>query len=372
MAEPSWLRDFRACAWRTVSLDAISMAALAAEVESGHPGDAIVRSCQRLEAYGFGPCSCGAPLRLAGREALGRLAAVAAGLESVVLGEAQIAGQVRAAFTSARGPLRAAADLALAAARDGRKSLPAQSHAGHLLDRALSLAGAAKRGRLLVLGTGALGRLIARRAAELGFEVTLSGRRDPGEGLPFVPLAEAPGVRADIVAGCLGSGAGAIDVRAFAAARLFIDLGTPRNFTSAPGAAIVTLADMLDDEARRPHAMALRARLRDTVETALERRLASATEDASHPIGRFRLAAEHARQQALARALARHPGADAAAVDRALRSAANRLLHPLTAGLRRTGNLSLAERLADGFERLAAEGPDHQQPAPAGTAGTTP
>ncbi|MCX7616819.1 hypothetical protein [Tepidiforma sp.] len=370
MPEPSWLPDLRVCAWRTVSLDALSMPALTRHAESAHPADALVQSCQRLEAYGFGPCACGAPLSLRGRAALERLAAVTAGLDSVVLGEEQIAGQVRTAFREARGPLRAAADLALAAARDARAEFPARSHAGHLLDRALALRGIAREGRLLVLGAGALGRLVARRGAELGFDVLVAGRRDPGQGFAFVPLAGAADVDADVVAGCLGSGAGAIDPRGFRPARLFIDLGTPRNFVDVPGVPVVTLADMLEDEARRPHAMALRARLRESVVAALERRLSAASEDSSHPIGRFRLAAEHARREALDRALARHPRADAAAVDRALRSAVNRLLHPLTAELRRSGNLSLADRLAAAFERPPAGNPAHREPAPAGTAGT--
>ncbi len=367
---PSWLPDFRVCAWRSVSLDAVSMAALSRQVDSDHPGEAIIRSCQRLEAYGFDPCTCGAPVRLTGRAALGRLAAIAAGLDSVLLGEVQIVGQVRAAFRDARGPLRAAADLALAAAREAREALPAQRHAGHLLDRALSIASAPRNGRLLVLGTGALGRLIASRGAELGFQVTMAGRRDPGSGFPFVPLAEAPRTSADVVAGCLGSGAGAVDPRVFTPARLFIDLGTPRNFRDSPGATVVTLAQMLDDEAQRPHAAALRARLREAVEAALDRRLNSVTEDARHPIGRFRLAAEQARRAALERALARHPGADRDTVDRALRTAVNRFLHRVTVELRCPGNLNLAECLADAMDDASPLPTGRIQPEPAGIAGT--
>ncbi len=86
------LDDFRCCAWRTVSYRAAEMAAARADVEGMHTGDAIVTSCQRLEAYGFGPCACDAPDRLTGYAALERLAAVAAGLESVVLGEDQVTG----------------------------------------------------------------------------------------------------------------------------------------------------------------------------------------------------------------------------------------------------------------------------------------
>ena len=75
MDGPSWLPGFRVCAWRVVSLDAVTMAALEGDVRTAHPGAAIVTSCQRLEAYGFEPCACGAPVRLEGRAALDRLAA---------------------------------------------------------------------------------------------------------------------------------------------------------------------------------------------------------------------------------------------------------------------------------------------------------
>jgi len=351
MEGPSWLPGFRVCAWRVVSLDAVTMAALEGDVRTAHPGAAIVTSCQRLEAYGFEPCDCGAPVRLEGRAALERLAGVAAGLDSVVIGEAQIAGQVRAAFRGTRGPLRAAADVALAAARDVRRTFPQRSHAGHLLDRALTTARVQPVGRLLVLGTGAMGRLIAARGRELGFEVLLAGRRDPASGVPFVPLADVSGLGpVDIVAGCLGSGAGEVRLEALPPADLAVDLGTPRNFTGEPAGVVITLADLLADESRRPHAVALRSRLAQAVRAALDRRLARVTEDSHHPIGRFRLALERARQAALAAALAAQPTADRDALDRALHAALNRQFHDLTEQLRRERAYDRALRLAAALE----------------------
>ena len=357
MEGPSWLPGFRVCAWRVVSLDAVTMAALEGNVRTAHPGAAIVTSCQRLEAFGFGPCRCGAPVRLEGQAALERLAGVAAGLDSVVIGEAQIAGQVRAAFRGTRGPLRAAADVALAAARDARRAFPERSHAGHLLDRALATAQAQPGGRLLVLGTGAMGRLIAARGRELGFEVLLAGRRDPEIRVPFVPLIDVSSVGpVDVLAGCLGSGAGAVRLEALPPARLAIDLGTPRNFTGEPAGMLIRLADLLADESRRPHAVALRSRLAQAVRAAVDRRLARVTEDSQHPIGRFRLALERVRQAALAAALAEQPTADRDALDRTLRSAVNRQFHDLTEQLRR-------ERAYDRALRLAAALESHITPA---------
>ena len=201
--------EFRCCAWRTVSYRAAEMAAARAEVEGAHPGDAIVVSCQRLEAYGFGPCECQAPDQLTGYAALERLAAVAAGLESVVLGEDQVMGQVRAAFRDTSGDLRAASDLAVGAARALRGATGFDGHSGHLLDKALRLSTMQPGGRLLVLGVGAMGKLIATRAVELGFDVTVAGRREPADDRPPLPrqglrVAQAPHHRGRVVEHGLG------------------------------------------------------------------------------------------------------------------------------------------------------------------------
>lgn len=355
MATPSWLANFRACAWGTVSLSAAEFAAVSAYARETHPADAIVESCQRLETYGFGDCECWAPARLGGWAALERLAAVAAGLDAVVLGERQIMGQVRMAFRGTRGSLRAAADVALAAAREARRTFPVRSHAGHLLDRALSEAGILPVGKLLVLGTGAMGRLIAQRGQELGFDVTVCGRRDPGLDLPFLPIAQVASLPAvDVIVGCLGSAVGLIDPAVLPRARLIIDLGTPRNFAESTDVPIVRLEDLVGAEQRRPHATALRARLRAELGSILSRRLARHAEDAAHPIGRFRKAAEELRRHALVRALESAPEADREAVDRALRSATNRLLHDLTFSLRTRNDLELAGKLANALGAVTA------------------
>lgn len=355
MSAPSWLASFRACAWGTASMHAADFAAVSAYAREVHPEDAIVESCQRLEVYGFGDCRCSAPARLDGWAALEQLATVAAGLDAVVLGELQIMGQVRMAFRGTRGSLRAAADVALAAAREARRTFPVRSHAGHLLDRALSEAGILPVGKLLVLGTGAMGRLIAQRGQELGFEVTVCGRRDPELNLPFLPIAQVASLpTVDVIVGCLGSAAGLIDPAVLPHARLIIDLGTPRNFAESTDVPIVRLEDLIGAEERRSHATALRARLRAELGSILSRRLARYAEDAAHPIGRFRKAAEELRRHALLLALDSAPDADREAVDRALRSATNRLLHDLTFALRTRRDLELAGKFANALEAVTA------------------
>lgn len=336
-AEPAWLADFRVCAWRTVSLDAAEMAALVRFALKEHPGNAVVVSCQRLEAYGVTPCRCDAPAKAAGIDAFRRLAEVAAGLDSVVLGEAQILGQVRIAFRDTRGPLRHAADTALAAAREFRRSaLPRQSHAGHLLDRALSLRGARPGGRILVLGAGAMGRLIAERASTLGFDVTVAGRRRPAwlGSQRFIRLWDWSTEESfDLLVGCLGSSAGVIPLNALPNAGFVIDLGTPRNFVPDPGANIVTLADLLDDESRRPHAAALRARLRQELAGLVHRRLAREASVTRPTAARLRAAVETIRREEVARAARLHPSSDTAVLEATTRALVNRLFHYLTVGL---------------------------------------
>ncbi len=365
MPGPWWLSSFTVCAWETVSLDAPAAVAIERQARLEHPAAAILRSCQRLEAYGFGGCACGAPLRLTGEAALARLTCVAAGLESIVLGEAQILGQVRQAFAGTRGPLRLAADLALGAARETRRNLPGASNAGHLLDRGLRLAGLAPGGGLLVLGTGTMARLVAGRARQLGFAVTVAGRTRPPWSDAFASLDRITSLEAfDVIVGCLGSGAGLVDVRLLPPARLLLDLGTPRNFATAPGVQAITLQHLVVDETSRPHAVRLRQRLAEAARTALRRRLASLAEDAGHPIGRFRLAAQRLADAAVAAVTADLDSADRERVECAVRSHLNRLLHPLTVALRAQQADALAVRLALELEGACSDLPARPRALP--------
>ena len=359
MVLPSSLANFRCCAWRTVSFRAAEMAAARAEVEGAHPHDAIVMSCQRLEAYGFGDCACAAPDHLRGAEALRRLAAVAAGLDSVVLGEDQITGQVRSAFVAASPELRAAADLAIGAARTLRAETSFGSHAGHLLDRALRLSAVEPgHGTLLVLGAGAMGRLIAARGRELGFDVAVAGRRKPTGPFPwrFIELGAAIELRrVDVLGGCLGSGAGEIALRVLPQARVVIDLGTPRNFVEPEGPGLVTIAGLLRSEESRPHSRARRAELGIRLDTILAERLEHARTDSSSAIGRLRLEVESARRRELARIQRLHPDLPAGTLDTITRSLIDQVFHTATARLRNADDPELAMCVADLFAQPAEQ-----------------
>ena len=344
------LSDFRVCLWRTVSLSATDMAAARASAEHGHADSALVLSCQRMEAYGFGECTCDAPERLHGREALARLAEVAAGLDSVVLGEDQIMGQVRSALNAAPADVRRAGDIAVAAARKLRQETSFESHAGHLLDRALRLSTIEPKGSLLVLGVGAMGKLVAERAAELGFDVTVAGRKKPAGDLPwnFVHLGEAIELRkVDVLVGCLGSGAGEIALRFLPEARLALDFGTPRNFREPSGPGLLTIADLLEDEESRPHATARRNRLKARLDEILGERLAHSAADGASAIGAIRRAAEEVRRREAERIRELHPEIPPETVDAMTRSLMDKLLHEPTMRLRE--NPELAERVAGLF-----------------------
>lgn len=323
------LDQFRVCLWRTVSMHATEMAAARASAEQGHEDSAVVLSCQRMEAYGFGDCGCDAPERLHGREALQRLAEVAAGLDSVVLGEDQIMGQVRTALAAAPAGVRRAGDLAVAAARKLRQETSFDSHAGHLLDRALRLSTIEPGGTLLVLGVGAMGKLVAERATELGFDVTVAGRRKPDGEMPwkFVYLGEAIELRhVDVLVGCLGSGAGEIALRFLPQARLVLDFGTPRNFREPAGPGLLTIADLLDNEVSRPHATARRNRLKARLGAILDERLRSFLSDGQSEVALLWRAAEEIRTAEVARFLQEHPEADKRIIEDVARALTHKLV----------------------------------------------
>lgn len=349
--------DLHVCAWPTVSLGATEVEAIRAKARAAHPGAAFVESCQRFEAYRLEPCDCDAPEYGKGEDALARLGEVASGLHSVVLGEAQIMGQVRAAFEGASPELRGFADVAVASARELRRQERFDSHAGHLLDRALTLAGMPGRGRLLVLGAGAMGRLVAQRAVDLGFaEVLVAARRKPaGEAFPGCTIVALGSVTAteavDVVVGCLGSGAAEMTGGELPAIRsLAVDLGTPRNFGEL-GVRTVRISDMLTDEAARPHARRRRESLRADLRAIVGKRLEQRCENAASPIGALRRAVEDVRQRELGRMRRLHPEVAPETLEALTRSLVNQIFHAPSAKLRTLDDPQLGRKLAELFQQ---------------------
>lgn len=128
------------------------------------------------------PCLAADPYVAVGREAVLHLGRVAAGLDSSVLGDHDVLGQVKAALATAEavgtaGPvLRAAYRCAIAAGRRSRArtsvATGGRSVAGAVAERARR----APDGPVLVVGAGTVGRAVARRLAKHGRPVVVANR----------------------------------------------------------------------------------------------------------------------------------------------------------------------------------------------------
>lgn len=284
------------------------------------------------------------------------MAEVAAGLHSLVLGEEQILGQVRSSMAEAGATVREFGGIAIAAARSLRQANQFDAHTGHLLDRALTQAGVQPAGRLLIVGAGSVGRLVTLRGVELGFtQITMAARRVP-EGawfdpdrMRFLPLARLRDAgESDVIVTCLGSAASELQGERDLppAARLIIDLGTPRNITGATSVPVLTVATMLAEAAGHRHRDVRRARLRVQLSDILDRRLEMAASDSASPIGMMRAEIERVRQAELARVRHKHPELAEATIDAITRSLVNQIFHRPSARLKQIDDPALAAGFA--------------------------
>ncbi len=161
-------------------------------------GGAVIRTCHRIEWYhgnaidqarilvdGGGRIPDGTTT-LSGPAVVERLVSLALGLESVVLGEDQVLHQLRRAVAEARargsfgGELALAFDRALHAGRLGRTWRPGRpnSVADLALRRGVALTGDVAERRVLVVGSGEMGRLALGAARRAGARVAITSR-DP-------------------------------------------------------------------------------------------------------------------------------------------------------------------------------------------------
>ncbi|HET7034064.1 MAG TPA: glutamyl-tRNA reductase, partial [Thermomicrobiaceae bacterium] len=180
--------------------------ALLAELAPEVPEAAAIVTCNRTELYGLGaPEPALAALarhagltpnglaphvtRAGGEAAVGHLFRVAAGLDSLVLGEPQILGQVRAAADAARdagrgGPvLERLFNRAIVAGKRARSETPISQGAGSVSHAAVMLArealGTLAGRHGLVIGLGEMGLVVARNLAAYGVrDLTLCNRTE--------------------------------------------------------------------------------------------------------------------------------------------------------------------------------------------------
>lgn len=184
-----------------LAFDAAERAALLRELGTTLTEAAAIVTCNRTEIYGLAPGDAGcaaeratallarcagmavedlAPAieRLEGDEAARHLFRVAAGLDSIVVGEPQILGQVREAAEVAAGAgtlgptLAKLFNLAIVAGKRARSETPISRGAGSVSYAAVELArailGDLRGRRAVVVGLGEMGQLVARNLVAQG------------------------------------------------------------------------------------------------------------------------------------------------------------------------------------------------------------
>ena len=277
-------------------------------------------------------------------EAVRHLFRVAAGIDSMVLGESQILGQVRDAMSAAtqagtlNGVLSRLCHSALRVGKRARSQTNIGRYAVSVSSAAVALAkqtvGTLEGKTVLVISAGSTGELAANSLAESGAERILVTNRTPrraaalarsigGETVPFSRL-QAALAQSDIVISGTGAGGFVLGpelVASAAAGRngndlLLLDVAVPRDIDPAvreiPG---VRLFDIDDIEAvsraslrgRRREVLRVEAHVEDEVEDFINwwRSL-----DVVPVIAALRERAEEIRHGELNRALRRLPGLD--------------------------------------------------------------
>ena len=301
-----------------------------------------------------------------GRDGLVDLFATASGLESMVVGEREIAGQMRRAARTAWEDGTLSCDLGRAAERASAASRRVATETGLAgagrsvvavgLDMAAAHLGPWEATRVLIVGTGAyagatVSALNALRASDVSVYSTSGRAREfaRGRGIGWVDGADLPTAltRADLVVTCRGLGSPILtrDMAAQAGRTVVLDLALMRDTDDSVGSLPnVTLIDLPTIQASVPaadadalnHARAiideevssfergLGARSMDPVVRHLRSRVFSIVEEEIDRLGDAPLSTD-----------------DAA---RALRHLAARLIHNPTVLARRAGEESQQER----------------------------
>ena len=317
------------------------------------------------------------------------LCRVASGLDSLVLGETEILGQVGDAFEAARaagtvGPgLSLLFRSAIASGRRARAETAIGANAATASSMALALAegalGDLREKRVLVVGAGRIGlqtlkalsgRGVAQtavanrtrgRAAEVAerFGATAHGLDELEDVLAWADVAvtatasETPVVRTELVRDAMSSRGGRPLV--------FVDLAVPADVERDAGAvAGVRLFDVDDLRASLDDAMASRLREVPSVEAIVEDEVGSFRRryqelEVEPLLAALRRQAEEIREQELERALRDLGDVDAATaerIDHLSRTLVKKLLHEPTVRLRERAGTDDADEVADAVREL--------------------
>jgi glutamyl-tRNA reductase len=308
---------------------------------------------------------------------------VAAGLESAVLGETEILGQVRHAWerAQAEGGARSTLNLlfrhAVETGKRARTETDISRHTASVSSAAVEMArerlGSLGGRRVLVVGAGEMGEGIAVALASAGTggvtvvnrtvaKARSLARRVGGE---VRALAHLPAelVEADVVLTCTGSGTTLIDHEMVAAAvpvrngrpLLIVDIAVPRDVdgsvASLPGVTLLDLDNLRDWAAHGQAARAAEAaRVRQIVAEEVERFWFEATARQAAPlVAQMHERAEAVRRAELERFARRLDGLDPAhreAIEALTKGIVAKLLHEASVRLKDDAGTPRGERNA--------------------------
>ena len=326
--------------------------------------------------------------------AVAHLFAVAAGLDSMIIGEHEILGQVREAWRIAEhegttGPLLSRTfRQAIEVGKRARTETEIGRHAVSVSSAAVTLAaerlGSLEGRRVLVLGAGEMGESMAIALAGAGVGEIVVANRTPSRGRALaervggraVGLDEVPDVL--VTTDVLLSSTGAEDVlieradielvmqRRDGRALLVVDVAVPRDVD--PGVAQVFGVTLLDIDALRAlgeqslqQRRAEIGRVREILTAELERYRAERSAREVVPlVTALRERVEELRQAELDRVAPKlDDPAARASLDAATRALVNKLLHEPTVRLKEAAGTARGELYADALAELfALELPD--------------
>jgi len=356
-------------------------------VRSQASGLAVLSTCQRTEVYATWPGEPDHPALLAalardrgvpsrvlaplGRTYVGVTAArhllrVAGGLESFVLGETEIAGQVRAAADISRAAgsgdveLERLMDAAVSASRKRHRRTSIQaatrSVARVAVDAVTMSSEATITGkRLVVVGAGQVASVAVARAVELQAVVTVCNRtrrhaeRFAAAGATVVDLADLADCLATSDIAILATAAPhpLVDVDILRSARAvdagpltLVDLSMPRNVDpgvrALPRVRLIDLADLRSDGMNDADDLTRElAVTEEIVEIELQRYLHwLAGRSAGAALHRMRSGAEGIAREEMARIAGELPAEIRSSMERVLLKTVHRLVHKPTLELR--------------------------------------
>jgi glutamyl-tRNA reductase len=389
----------------SISGEALEKAALTLASSAHIDGAVVLSTCMRTEVYAsaeeFHPALGAVGEFLAGlaqedpqrlspylycywdQGAARHLFRVAAGLDSAVVGEGEILGQVRKAWRVSRTARASSAALdalfraALGAARAVRsKAGPSRaswSTAGLSVELAEAKLGTIEGKRAAVVGSGELARGLVRRLTRNGALVSVVARRGSESAselarartVSLVDLEALPDalVWADAAFFALGGSAGqfGVEVISKASPLVAVDLGLPRNLDPSarglPGVVVLDLTDLSELARRRKEEMAA---WEERAAEALEEEFAAWSMRHSRPeamavLARLRAWADEVRRSEIERYEKRLGVLDERqrkALDALTSSIVSRLFHKPSVLLREEFGSKAGERLAEAVEVL--------------------